>query len=254
MTETPTRTAFIDAFRAQLDRFANAGRTLDIWWRDDDAVAPTDELKRMASYAVKYEVPIGLAVIPNGATEALAAFVSDHPKLAVLQHGWQHKNHQPKGSKAAELGDARPLETVLGELQKGNQRLADLFGDRFKSVLVPPWNRISDEVAAARSQAGLSGLSTFAAANGAVYQVNCHLDPIAWKTTRGFIGWEKAGRIMAEELDRRLDGSEEPFGLLTHHLVHDGTLWDFIEAFLEVSAGHPSVRWPEIYDLFGLNA
>ena len=254
MTETSTRTAFIDAFRARLDRFADAGRTLDLWWRDDDAVAPTGALERLAGYSTKHEIPIGLAVIPKDATDALAIFVAGHSHLAVLQHGWQHKNHQPKGTKAAELGDARPLETVLTELRTGNRRLGDLFGDRFNRVLVPPWNRISDDVAATRIGAGLKGLSTFAAVKGAAHQVNCHLDPIAWKTTRAFIGWEKAGRIVAEELDRRIQGTDEPFGLLTHHLVHGEPLWDFVEAFLEASAGHPAVHWPEMNELFELNA
>jgi len=254
MTETATAAEFAAFFRARLDRLAAVGRTVSFWWRDDDAIEPTAQLDRLIDQAEAADVPLGLAVIPKHAKSSLADRLAASPRVAVLQHGWQHENHEPVGSKAAELGNARPLDSVVGELRRGNARLHELFGARLRPVLVPPWNRISAEVAAARGDAGLVGLSTFNVADGTPHQVNCHLDPIAWKTTRGFIGWPKAGRILGDELGRRLDGSDEPFGLLTHHLVHDEELWQFVETFLAVAASHPAARWPELPEVFALPA
>lgn len=252
MTETTEMDAFAHALRSRLDTLAEMGRTVTFWWRDDDAVAAGEQLDRLIGSAERHGVPLGLAVIPKDATDALAARVGRSGLVEILQHGWRHKNHQPKGSKAAELGDARELGIVLAELRHGFTRLTALFGDRFRPVLVPPWNRIAREVAGERAAIGLVGLSTFGETDGEDRRVNCHLDPISWKTTRGFVGWPRAAHLIAEELDRRLAGSDEPFGLLTHHLVHDDALWQFVETFLGVAARHPVAVWPRVDRLFGL--
>lgn len=245
------RDLFVDTLKNRLDAIGSQGRRVTMWWRDDDAIEPTAQIDALINRSADQNVPIGLAVIPSGAGAALAARLDSAPLVEVLQHGWQHKNHQPKGSKAAELGDARPQEDVFAELRDGFARLTNLFGTRFKAVLVPPWNRISPGIAENRSEVGLTGLSTFGACD-AIHQVNCHLDPISWKTTRGFVGWPRAAHLVAEELDRRIAGSDEPFGLLTHHLVHDDALWAFVDAFLEVAAGHPATDWPDMRRLFAL--
>ncbi len=252
MSDMTGAAAFVDSLKTRLDRLGEAGRSLTVWWRDDDAIASSGQLDRLIGFVELHNVPLGLAVIPNEATEALANRLCGTDLVEILQHGWRHKNHQPTGSKAAELGDGRPLDTVLDELRTGFSRLDGLFGNRFRPVLVPPWNRIAPEVAAERSKVGLVGLSTFGETECADRRVNCHLDPISWKTTRGFIGWPRATHLINEELDRRLNGSDEPFGLLTHHLVHDANLWDFVDAFLNVAARHPVVRWPAMDPLFGL--
>ena len=55
------------AFSNELDRWQEAGRTAAFWWRDDDAIAPTAALDRLA--ATGAGIPKTLAVIPaSGAT------------------------------------------------------------------------------------------------------------------------------------------------------------------------------------------
>jgi len=233
-----------------LDAVAADDRTVAFWWRDDDAVAPGAELDRMLALADAHSVPLALAVIPAGAERALADRLEPTGDLVVLQHGWAHANHASEGRKSSELGDDRPIGTVLDELSRGHQRLSRMFGSRFLPVVVPPWNRISDEVAARRAEAGLPGLSCFKTLDTAGHRLDTHVDPIAWRADRGFIGWDAAVHAIAAEIDRRA-ANPTPIGILTHHLAQDEATWAFMEALLAVAAHHPAARWPHPADAFG---
>ena len=65
--------------------------------------------------------------------------------------------------------------------------------------------------------------------------VNTHLDPIFWGGSRDLIDPDVLIAKTAAHLHSRTEGREdafEPFGLLSHHLVHTEAIWSFIEAFL----------------------
>ncbi len=241
--------------RAELDRWAASGRCATFWWRDDDAVAPTPALDRLLALAARHGRWVALAVIPAGAEPALADRLAG-TTAAVIQHGWAHRSHAPAGEKNAELGDHRPTEAVLAELVTGRARLETLFGGRFRPVLAPPWNRIGPRVRARLGEAGLAVLSVFGArdAGPGPAQLNTHADPIDWRGTRGFAG---VGRTLAPILrhlaDRRtgVADPEEPTGLLTHHLAHDGEGWIFLDGLLSTLSRHPAAAWPEADTLFG---
>ena len=236
-------------FAALLDEAAAQSRTIAFWWRDDDAVAVTPALERLLALAGRFDVPLALAVIPQGATEALAARLADAPQIRVLQHGWSHENHAGPDEKKMELGAHRPLAVVTDELRRGLDRLSTLFPDAFFPVLVPPWNRITESVADARVKIGLSGLSTFGPAPTGHGQVNTHLD-LAHGLKRGPLPRAEAFAKLAAETERRLGGDAEPIGILTHHLVHGEETWAVLEEVLALIAKHPAVAWPAIADLF----
>ena len=99
--------------RDELAAWQNLGRTATLWWRDDDAVAPTPALERLLELADKHGVPLALAVVSAQATEALATRLDgcgDH--VCVLQHGFAHANHAPEGEKSMELGAHRPAAAI----------------------------------------------------------------------------------------------------------------------------------------------
>src|SRR5207302_676611 len=81
-----------------------AAKVATLWWRDDDAVAPTARLSRLLSIASG--VPVSLAVIPADAEPELARWLSHYllsaPKasVVVLQHGWRHLNRSGIGKKS----------------------------------------------------------------------------------------------------------------------------------------------------------
>jgi peptidoglycan/xylan/chitin deacetylase (PgdA/CDA1 family) len=241
-----------DRFLALLDQAAEQSKTLTFWWRDDDAVTPTSALERLLALARRYDLPLALAVIPKDADEALAARVAEEPRVSVLQHGWQHRNHAAPDEKKMELGAHRPLSVAIDELSQGFERLGRLFPEAFLPVLVPPWNRIADNVRNARLEVGLAGLSTFGPApTGEAHQVNTHLDIIDWRA-RAHLPRAEAYAQLCHEVVRRLSDDAEPLGILTHHLVHEEASWDFLDELLGLTANHPAVAWPTIRDLFHL--
>lgn len=241
--------------RAELDRWAASGRHATFWWRDDDAVAPSPALDRLLGLAARHGRWVGLAVIPAGAGPALAERLAG-TSAVVIQHGWAHRSHAPAGEKTAELGDHRPAEAVLAELAAGRERLQALFGDRFRPVLAPPWNRIGSRLRARLDETGLAVLSGFGARDAAPgpAQLNTHADPIDWRGGRGFAGIDRAlAPVLRHLSDRRLGAAdpEEPTGLLTHHLAHDDEGWIFLDGLLSLLARHPAVAWPAPDSLFG---
>jgi hypothetical protein len=243
----PDRTRFERA----LDEIAGRGRKVRFWWRDDDAERPTPELARLFALAGRHDLPLGLAVIPAGAVEQLAAAVNAAPLAAVLQHGWSHANHAAPGEKKQELGADRPVAAIVQELRAGRQKLAALFGDRFLPVLVPPWNRIADEVVRELGGVRFGGLSTFGPAESANPQrVNTHLDIFDWTNGPRPLTPDEAYAVLAREARRRLDGEEEPIGILTHHLRHTPESWSLLDELFGLLAGHPAISWPPIAALF----
>lgn len=216
------------------------GLDLPIWWRDDDAVAPTPALDRIAGLSSALRMPLNLAVIPAGATEDLADYCADHTRLIPLVHGWAHQNHAPDGAKKAEFNHPRPA--LVTDAKRGLARLRTLFGETLVPVFVPPWNRISPDLLQALPGLGYAAVSTFTprthrmAAPGLV-AINTHLDPIDWRGGGGVIAEDVLiARTVALLEDRRAGRADphEPLGLLTHHLVHDAAIWAFTERWLGV--------------------
>lgn len=244
---------FKDALLQHLDWFAERGRKVRFWWRDDDAVAPTPALDRLLALANAHHVDIGLAVIPKDATGALAERLAGEDHALVLQHGWQHKNFQIKAKreKAAELGSRRDPQELMAQLQDGKARLEHLFGARFVPAMVPPWNRIDPEISRRLPEIGLPGLSTFTFHNfPRAHQLQCHVDILKWKQPVRFIGWESARLRFDLQLTRRRNTRSEPLGLLSHHLAHDEASFAFLEDFLAIAAHHEGADWPGVKELF----
>ena len=127
------------ALFAELDRWTKAGRRLDLWLRDDDASAPSDQLDRLADLAGRFAIPVLLASIPLLAQESLARRLESAPLLRPCQHGVWHRNHAPPDEKKSEFGLHRPLPDILAEIAAGRARLHELFGNAFLPVFVPPW-------------------------------------------------------------------------------------------------------------------
>ncbi len=240
-------------FAALLDRAASQARTIVFWWRDDDAQQPTPALARLLALARRHDLPLALAVIPKGATDALAETLANEPRVFALQHGWQHRNHAPAQEKKTELGDHRPVSEVMAELALGFERLSALFGETFLPVLVPPWNRIAASVRDARREVGLIGFSAFdAAPSDAAHWVNTHVDIIDWRA-RSALPRAAAYALLCWEVERRLAGDEaEPLGILTHHLVHEEETWAFLDELFALVGDHAATAWPPVPEFFAL--
>lgn len=236
---------------AELKRWRNAGLILPLWWRDDDAVQVTPELERLTALSEGLGLPVHLAVIPEQAEQTLAEMVEKRPTLIPIVHGWAHRNHAPFGKKKAEFQLDRPLATILTEARLGLDRLRDLFGPALRPMFVPPWNRIAPEIVEGLPDLGYRVISTAtprkrAAPVAGLCQVNTHLDPIDWRGSRSVVEPQRLVSQVADQLRDRREGradNDEPYGVLTHHLVHDAAIWAFTEALLSRLMTGPTRPW-----------
>jgi hypothetical protein len=227
-----------DAFApldAEIARWRDAGRRLPVWLRDDDAEDAGPALDRLIALADRHGLPLHLAVIPKGATAALAARVAAAPGVRPVVHGWAHANHEPRGEKRCEFGPARDPDAALADAARGLDRLRGLFGDRLLPVFVPPWNRIAPAVAAGLPALGYRVLSAAPGATPPVAglgRLDRDLDPVDWRGTRSVIAPRRLATLAAAALaDRR--AAPAPFGILTHHRAHDKGVWAFLDTLLD---------------------
>ena len=234
----------------ELDAWHAEGRFALLWWRDDDAAAPSPALDRLAGLARAHGVTAGLAIIPALVQPVLATWLESVP-AEVLQHGWAHRNHAAAGKKKAEFGKGRDEDAVVRELKQGFDTLRSLAGPRFQPVLVPPWNRLDPGLIPDLAHAGFRGLSMYGPRSAAepapgLGQTNCHVDFVDWRGGRGFVGHDRAlAAVVAHLAARRARSLDptEPTGVLTHHAVHEEATWTFIAGLLERTRHHRAVRW-----------
>ncbi len=247
------------AWRALADecaRWHDLGRPVEFWWRDDDAAKPIPALVRLLAMVEATQVPVALAVVPEAADAGLLAGLST--RVWVLQHGVDHRNRAAAGEKKTEFPGAEPLDAALERLTRARVRLAALAGDRSIGVLVPPWNRLSAQLAMCLPAAGIRGLSRYGARSAVeaapgLRQSNTHVDLIGWHAGRGFVGEKAAlGLAVGHLAQRRLRSADpsEATGWLTHHACHDEAAWRFLERLFEVSRRLPGVQWVAARDLF----
>lgn len=241
---------------AELDGWRQVGRQATLWWRDDDATRASQPLDRLLGLAAEAGVPIALAVIPRDAEDSLADTLGSRDGIAVLQHGFAHANHAPGDDRQEEYGTHRPREVMLGELAEGWRRL-ERFPGRLP-VMVAPWNRMDDALIAHLPAAGLAAVSTLgpraaAVAAPGVRRTNVHVDIVDWQGGGGFMGDGPVLAQVVRHLAARRSGTcdtDEPTGLMTHHLFHDEGCWDFVGRFLAATTAHPAVRWVDTRTAF----
>jgi hypothetical protein len=130
------------------------------------------------------------------------------------------------------------MDIVLSEIARGRQRLAGLFGPNLAPVLVPPWNRMRDDLAPRLGEIGIRAFSTFAHKRPyPEIQANTHVDVMDWKAPGGATG--KASGRLQNELATALGVSRAngfyPIGILTHHLVHDDVAWSSLSTVLALT-------------------
>ena len=228
-----------------------AGLVLPVWWRDDDAITDTPALQRLAALSARYDFPVHIAIIPANAQTALADAIKNNARFVAVVHGWAHENHAPPGDKKSEFGSDRPVELRLKDAGRAMAALAHVLGRPPVPVFVPPWNRIAPDMFTGLADLGYAALSTFTprvseyAAPGLRF-INTHLDPIDWRTTRSLADPNGLVAQIARQLADRRQGqadNDEPYGILTHHLVHNDAIWGFAEELIARFVAGPTRLW-----------
>jgi hypothetical protein len=234
---------------AEFDRWREAGRIAPLWWRDDDAMTATPQLAALLRLAEG--IPLAVAAIPALARAELAGALHGAPLVAILQHGWQHRNHATSGKKS-EYPPYRPAGQIAAEIAAGRARLASLFGARALPVFVPPWNRLAAEFAPLLAGTGMLGLSAMAPrrwpAPAGVMAVDVHVDLVAWQSGRGFVGEPAALGGLVGGLRAMREGAlaAPALGMLTHHAIIDRESAAFLARLAAAIAAHPAARWANL--------
>jgi hypothetical protein len=236
---------------AELAQWRRAGQRPVLWWRDDDARTVTPELRRLLVHLTRADVPLCLAVIPDGVDAELTAVAGSYPRITILQHGFAHLN--AAGAPPSEFSPAEDPYDVAARLAEGWSRL-DGFSRRLP-VYVPPWNVLTPNVAAALAHSGHRAVSAW---NGLSRpgRVDAHLDLLRWRGGARFAGDGRVLRRLTGLLQwrRRRGQWGEPIGLLTHHLAHDEAAWRFLDQLLLFPPLKAIGHWPEAAALFARGA
>lgn len=243
-------------FVDEIARSRDAGRRVDFWWRDDDAARPDPALSRLVALARRMAVPLAIAAVPRQSEKA--AFDGLGPLVSILLHGTDHVNRALPDEKKTEFPASEPAAEAIARLAAARRGLETMAGHCFLPVLAPPWNRLPEHLPARLAAAGIRGLSQYgprlrAEAAPGLRQVNTHVDIIAWRAGRAFVGEEFALAAATRHMMAKRNGvadADEATGWLTHHLVHDDAAWAFVERLFETSRKLPGVAWRSPQELF----
>ena len=121
----------------EIGRWHDAGRTVDFWWRDDDACHGDPALNRLLDLSASAQVPLALAVVAHGVEASVLA--QDVRWVRILQHGTDHVRRNGAGEKKTEFPASEPVADALQRLRLARAQIA---GPVTLPVLVPPWNRV----------------------------------------------------------------------------------------------------------------
>jgi len=237
----------------ELANWRDAGRTADLWLRDDDAVEPSPPLDRLIDLAREFDVPVALAIIPSRTGPALAQRLDREKHIHPLIHGWSHANHAPPSEKKQELGHHRPRDAVLGDLAMGFARLSELYGEHLAPMLVPPWNRIEPSLLDDLPALGFTGLSAFGhklASRRGLTIANTHIDIVDSRAGNACRDHGVLIASLAKELTEARIAGGRPVGILSHHLVSDEDAFRFLR---DLFAQAGAVRWRTPREILNLS-
>jgi hypothetical protein len=205
----------------EVARWHDAGHRPRLWWRDDDARSVEDALERLLHIA--NGLPLSLAVVPDGATQALARRLAREEAVTVSLTG----DYVTEG----------PIARVVKNILQGEQHLRDCGLDpRFYT---PSLNRLDGRLMEALRVAGYRTLSAWneeqLEQSAGLRRLDVHIDLLRRKGRARFRGSSAVLDGLREQLAaRRLAGDfNRPIGLLTHHHDNDEAAWRFLGWFID---------------------
>lgn len=213
----------------ELARWRRLGVRPRLWWRDDDAQAPSPALDRLLALAGQR--PLALAVIPSGPLEPLAERLKGARNVSIGQHGVDHRNRRPEGVTPSEYALPPYVEEIATRVSAARERMVE--AGLSPCFYTPPWNAVDSGLPQALARMGMPVLSageTCIVRTDIAY-LPAEIDVLAWKGEARFKGEMRVmsalGRALAAR--RRAGELHKPIGLLTHHLDHDEATWTFLE-------------------------
>jgi hypothetical protein len=216
----------------ELALWRRLGRAPVMWWRDDDARAPTPQLDRLLDVAAG--LPLSLAVIPDGDMRPLARRLDGVPGLTIAQHGVDHENRRAEGGPRGEFPHGTSKADIARAVAAGRRRMEE--DGLAPAFFTPPWNESDEALLQAVRAAGYPAYSAgiYGRPEEGLLHFGAQVDFLRWKGSPRFRSTGRIFNALRRQLERRRTSHRfsEPIGILTHHLVHDERTWRFLGWFL----------------------
>ena len=176
----------------ELGIWADLGMVSRFWWRDDDAVSDTPQLRRLLDIARDCGFVVALAVVPERADDSLVRLLATTECCNVWQHGWGHHFHA-----SGEFGEGRPIDLLIRDAVLGQRALDRLFGPSgWQRVFVPPNHMLAMPFKTLVPRLGYLGVSAgvpLTPATGSLIEANAEIDVMNWPRGKSSMERPSAG-------------------------------------------------------------
>jgi hypothetical protein len=263
-----------DDLQYELDCWIRRGLKARFWVRDDDACEMSSSLARLHDLASRFDITVGLAMIPSKIRPGLLEFLThEGHRFHPMCHGWQHINYAPAGHKPSEFGNDRPISAVVEDAKSALSTFRNFFADS-DVVFVPPFGQISRAMIKALPGIGFVGMSggpgwlerkllhlsffgiriprVNVEIRSRIPRLDVQIDPIDWQKRTAHSA-DTICEIIVRCLRLRRLGflpSGMPVGLVTHHLDHDDKVWDVCNDVLDFLTHHHAVEFVHARQFF----
>lgn len=237
---------WLAAVRTALD---TTSKPVQFFFRDDDAGLDNDPLWRLLDHSQDKAVHIDLAVIPIELDEHLANALCDRASTGMVhlhQHGFRHVNHETDGRKY-EFGPSRSHDQQLADIAQGRAVIGGKLHPYVEPIFTPPWNRCTEQTAAALANLGFQVLSRdhtavpFGLAELAEVPVT-----VDWFAKTKGEPWTR--ERVGTQIARQVTHGSAPVGVMLHHAITNDEHLALIDQLLALVAEHPSAVSTSIYN------
>ena len=218
-------------------------KPVDIFFRDDDVDVTDENIRRLLTIFSSRKIPLIAGVIPKLLTGDCVKLLSEFSEFTELvQHGWQHKNHEIHERKC-EFGNSRNFDEQFSDLAAGQKIMNEAFGENWFPAFIPPWNRCTENTHRALDELGFRVLSRLRGSQPPVTgfqfrEISVTLDIFRWQNGATL----KPREGLYEELSLQLSEGN-PIGIMLHHQVMTDAAFLCIEELLDELKQSPQVRF-----------
>jgi peptidoglycan/xylan/chitin deacetylase (PgdA/CDA1 family) len=241
-----------DQLAACIARAAKARQaTTAIFFRADDVAVPGRQMQHLLDIFRRSASPLALAVVPAWLSparwQALGRMAGEARGLWCWhQHGWRHRNHEPRGKKQ-EFGPSRRIGDIASDLSRGRRKLEAVMGNAFYPVFTPPWNRCSEITLALLREMGYKAVSrsrdSQPPAPAGLPDLSVAVDLHTDRAPAAALGWQRLIATLEAGLRR------STCGIMIHHQRMNDAAFRFLEVLIEILHRHPRLAVVDMRNL-----
>jgi len=227
----------------ELQQQLTASKPVEVFFRDDDVDEDEPTLRRLLDLFAGKNVPVILGVIPAKLTdEAVSLLAKFSDSIEIVQHGWQHANHELTGRKC-EFGHSRSFNEQFKDIARGQAQMHEAFGHDWFPAFIPPWNRCTAQTHQVLDQLGFRVLSQLHSVTSPLtgfsfQEMSVTLDLFRWKDGATLKPQEELLQAIVQQLS-----PSQPIGIMLHHKVMNDEAFLFVEQLLDALRQSPNVRF-----------